>query len=545
VLSVKYDISKMGVRNQLEKKMKIVMRFFIGVSFVAISACGGSGGGSNSDPTDPSLAEKGSISGSVAGTTIIAVNESGNILAIADTAGRERDFDSDGNGTLDAFSFVLNEIPLSEEIRVFLVTGGGIYPMYFDTDNDGVPDSNVFTMESGSTNQIVLDFIDIDVEQGRAIPQLSPTDDSTVTGAGVVIPIPLSINEPPTSGLSVVELNARGKNALASGWVLGAKNYYQAAVNISGNGSGNDDDTARFMLALTRVAALGFDTLSDGDAQDMGRLGDLLDLFGVANGDSRANWDLLELPESVPSDSPTGNDVRDFTYDVVMPELQAAAENFDDVTNSFDTVFVNDGEAINADHGDALFLSGLLRSVMTTLAILRAYDLDVDIDDILNESRTAEYVQTEYKSIPGMPDTTKYIEAKSSLTIALARMKLAIDSIEAETDDQSDDFITIDATVDTVEIKTWIDEAQSSMDGVPMIAGIDKVAVDLQAFFNNGIILDDTTLPRFEANHIDPADGFFDEPTFGGVILDTDTSLTGIQDINKDENGDGIADILQ
>jgi hypothetical protein len=514
------------------------------VLFLYLVGCGGSGGGgSNSDPTDPPLAEKGSISGSVAGTTIIAVNESGDILAIADTAGRERDVDSDGNGTLDAYSFVLNEIPLSEEIRVFLVTEGGIYSMYFDTDNDGVPDSNVFTVESGSTNQIVLDFIEIDVELGRAIPQLSPTDGSTVTGAGVVIPIPLSINEPPTSGLSVVELNTKGKNALASGWVLGAKTYYQAAVNISGNGSGNDDDTARFMLALTRVAALGFDTLSDGDAQDMGRLGDLLDLFGVANGDSRANWDLLELPESIPSDSPTGNDVRDFTFDVVMPELQAAAENFDDVTNSFDTVFVNDGEEFNADHGDALFLSGLLRSVMTTLAILRAYDLDVDIDDIVNESRNAEFVQTTYSSIPGEPDKTKYIEAKSSLTIALARMKLAIDSIEAETDDQSDDLITIDATVDTVEIKEWIDEAQSSMDGGP--ANIDNVAVDFQAFFSNGINLDNNTLPRFQANDIDPADGFFDDPTFGGVILDTDTSLPGIQDINKDEDGDNIADILQ
>ena len=31
-------------------KMKMVMRFLIGVSFIVISACGGSGGGGSDDP---------------------------------------------------------------------------------------------------------------------------------------------------------------------------------------------------------------------------------------------------------------------------------------------------------------------------------------------------------------------------------------------------------------------------------------------------------------------------------------------------------------
>ncbi len=194
---------------------------------------------------------------------------------------------------LDAFSFVLNGIPLTEDVRVYLVTGGGIYPVYFDTDNNGVSDSNVFALASGHTGDLALGFIDINIEDGRAIPSNSPTGDSDVASKGAVPEIPLGINKPPTSGLSVAELNTKGKNALASGWILGAKTYFQAAVDLAANNSGNDTDTAHFMLALTRVAALGTDTLSDGSAQDMGRLGDMLDLFGFANNEVRANWDLI------------------------------------------------------------------------------------------------------------------------------------------------------------------------------------------------------------------------------------------------------------
>jgi hypothetical protein len=512
-----------------------------------LSACGGGGGSDNISVTPPPPAVTTSISGSVAGTTIIALNSSGNIVATSDTAGRTPDVDTDGDGGLDAYSFVLNGIPLTDDVRVYLVTGGGIYPMYFDTDNNGTSDSNVFALASGHTGPLALGFIDLNIEDGRAIPANNPASDNDVASKGAIPVIPVGINEPPTSGLTVAELNTNGKNAVASGWVLGAKTYFQAAVDLAANNAGNDTDTARFMLALTRVAALGFDTASDGSPQDMGRLGDLLDLFGFANNEVRANWDLMETPDPLPDASPTGNDIRNFSYDVVRRELQAAITDLDKVSQAFDAEVTVDNEALNADYGDALFFRGLLSSVKANMEIQRAYNLNVDIDDVENNNRTVEDVHTADGTLLGSPDLEKLAEAKASLSIARARLMSAIDSINAETDDQTDDVITLDETVDSVviagpgssaaevsgvsglaTIKTWIDEAQSSIDGNSTNVG--RVAVNLQAFFDDGIVLDDTTLPVINGDDI----GDYPDPTFGGVIIDTDTDDPGIQTLNSD-----------
>ena len=384
---------------------------------IALAACGG-GGGDDSSATvpvnPPPSGDTAKVSGSVAGTTIIALNSSGDIVAIDDNAEKDSDIDSDGDGTLDAFSFALTGIPLTQDIRVFLVIGSGIYPMYFDTNNDGVSDSNVFALASGSTG-LALGFIDVNGESGRGIPSNNPVDDNDVTSKGAIAAIPSNINKPPTGGLTFAQLNAKGKNALASGWVLGARAYYLAAEKLAANNAGNDADTARFMLALTRVAALEYDTLSDANAQDMDRLGDLLDLFAFANNETRANWDLIQNPTTLPDDSPTGNDLRNFSYDVVRPELQAAAANLDQVSGSFDAVFTHDGEVLNADHGDALFFSGLFRSIIASIEILRAYDFNVDIDAVQNNEEsdpTAEEILASNSTRLGRPDLKKLAEAK-------------------------------------------------------------------------------------------------------------------------------------
>lgn len=52
MLSVKHVISRLGGKNIAgEMNMKILMQFLMGISFIVISACGGSGGGSD----DPEL----------------------------------------------------------------------------------------------------------------------------------------------------------------------------------------------------------------------------------------------------------------------------------------------------------------------------------------------------------------------------------------------------------------------------------------------------------------------------------------------------------
>jgi len=511
---------------------------------MALSACGGGGGG-NSTAATPTT----TISGAVAGTTIIAVNSNGDVVSTYDTAGRTRDVDTNSDGIFDAFSFNLTGIPLANKIRVYLVTGGGIYPMYFDTDNDGVSDSNIFAIASDTGGGIVLGFINVTDEIGKAIPSNNPTDTDGVSEGGELASIPPSVNQPPTANLTVAELNAKGKNALASGWVLGAETYYRAAVNQAGSNSDNDADTARFMLALTRVAALGFDTLSDGNAQDMDRLGDFLDLFGIEDGPGRANWELVVVPDTLNDNSPTGNDVNDFFYNVVKPELQAAVANLGAVSSSFNSTLADSFDqtsTLEVDKGDALFFSGLFNSMLAEMEIQRAYNLDGDIDSPFNiqanndpasnngNNPTIESFLNTNQDFLKLADPAKLAEAKASVSAALVNLDSAIDSILAETDDQIDDMITIDATVNATEIKTWISETQASINGDSTNIGL--VALNLKLFFDNGVDIRNQ-LPMFSGNN---ASSNFTDPTAGGVI-----DNTTLIDLNEDSNADGIPDIAQ
>ncbi|HED12907.1 MAG TPA: hypothetical protein ENI62_04515, partial [Gammaproteobacteria bacterium] len=110
-----------------------------------------------------------SISGTVAGTEIIAVNDSGEVVASDNTAGRT----PNASGS---YPFTLTSIPMSVNIQVYLITGSGVYPMYFDSNSDGIPDTNVFS--SSAVVEIDLGFVDTAVagQSGRAIPDNNPSD---------------------------------------------------------------------------------------------------------------------------------------------------------------------------------------------------------------------------------------------------------------------------------------------------------------------------------------------------------------------------------
>ncbi|MBI3610868.1 MAG: hypothetical protein HY204_09235 [Nitrospirae bacterium] len=156
----------------------LILSLFLASSL--LMGCGGGGGGSGNGGGGT-----GTISGTVSGTSVIAVNGSGDIIAIDDTTGRT----PDANGN---FSFTLTGIPVGVNIRVYLVEGGGIFPVYFDTNGDGVPDTNVFSLSSVVT--INLGFVDTNVagQIGRAIPQNNPTGNPGVSGGteNTVIPPP-------------------------------------------------------------------------------------------------------------------------------------------------------------------------------------------------------------------------------------------------------------------------------------------------------------------------------------------------------------------
>ena len=174
--------------------------------------------------------------------------------------------------------YTLTGIPIGSDVRIYIVENGGIFPLYFDGDGGGNPDTNVFSLSSDTV--VRLGFVDTNSEgqDGRAIPENNPADNPSVAAKAEVTEIPDSLNQPDTSGLTLRQLNSRGLEALKDAWVLRAKTYFEAAEDLAGNSISNDADTARFFYALTRIAALWFDTYSDGIANNgLNTLGDILD----------------------------------------------------------------------------------------------------------------------------------------------------------------------------------------------------------------------------------------------------------------------------
>jgi hypothetical protein len=524
-----------------------------GVGITGGGGGGGGGGGNNSNGAAPT----GAINGSVSGTTVLAVDESGSIVASADTSGRQPDVDTNNDGTADAFSFQLTGIPLNKAVRIYLVHAGAIYPMYYDSDANGTFDTNVFSLTADTT--IDLGFIDTSLSgnEGRAIPEHNPTENTSVSAGSPNEAIPTGINNPDTSGLTLDQMIVKGLAALADGWVVGARTYFEQAVNSAGDSKSNTADEARFMFALTRIVALGFDTLSDGDSSDMNRLGDILDRLGVANDYTRANWNLINgnRPASLPVDSPRGAEYQAYLYNVVRPELIGAVDNLAGISDTFNMTWTDQivsGSQTESDYGDVLFLSGTYKGMLASIATQMAYDLDGDVAQIYNTNHdgdlTNDITVQSFLSDPAnasflsLADKTMLAEAKTYLTAsALDDFSAAIDEIQAETDPQDDDLVTLDAIGDPDLAKAKIAQVKASILNGPTTVpigskGSKNAMLDLKHFFDDGVDFRSPSplLPPFSGNNVS---GFFPDATFEGVVT--------LPDLNADFNSDGIPDIVQ
>ncbi len=128
---------------------------FAGLAFF-LSACTNSGSGEGG--TTPTAQTGVSISGTVSGTRIIAVDESDQILAEDDTAGRTPNAQGQ-------FTWSLGNLPVGSNIRLFFITGGNVYPMYF-----GNPSSNVFAVNTVGA----IDLGHVTTAGDQATPQIPP-----------------------------------------------------------------------------------------------------------------------------------------------------------------------------------------------------------------------------------------------------------------------------------------------------------------------------------------------------------------------------------
>ena len=100
-----------------------------------------------------------SISGTVSGTRIVAVNASDQIIAQDDTAGRTPNAQGQ-------YAWSLDNLPIGTNLRLFFITGGTVYPMYF-----GNPSSNVFAVNAAGS----INLGHVTTVGTQATPQIPPS----------------------------------------------------------------------------------------------------------------------------------------------------------------------------------------------------------------------------------------------------------------------------------------------------------------------------------------------------------------------------------
>ncbi len=349
------------------------------------------------------------------------------------------------------------------------------------------------------------------------------------------------------------DLLTQGLVALGNGEIINAKAIFESAVSGAGNLSANDADTANFLYALCRVAALWFDMDSDGNANNgLQTLGDIFDAFGFPDqGRDPKDFHPNDLfTESLPASSPTGADLQDFLYDVVRPEIEGALQNLSRVSATFRADWWEpfDGTRVESDYGDVLFFKAVSRAMLATIRVQKAYNLDIDIASLVNhDTMTLEVFLKNHPQLLSLTGGAHLVVAETLIRQGLDDMDSAIDLMVSETDDQSDDLISLaDMTAEGIsELQNQLADVDAALDGrftledndTPSNQNDDTV-VELGLFFD-GLDLR-SLLPSFSG---DAPSGLLPDPSFGGVLVKWEGSAPA--GLNRDLNGNGTADIFE
>jgi hypothetical protein len=315
-------------------------------------------------------------------------------------------------------------------------------------------------------------------------------------------------------------------NALNEGSILKARTYFKAAEQLAGAETSNRADTARFFYAATAVLAFGFDRLSDSTNNGLNNLGDILDSFGLdATDDVRINAGQYPIPATLPSTAASGADIQTFTVDKVLPEVLKAKTAADKISSSFNVTWTEPivNEIVESDYGDALLCRAGLDAMLSVLYAQAAYDLNSDLDEKANNNQTVQTflaVNTSFGIIkPGAASNLD--ESKKYANSALVNFRSAIDAMQGETDDQTNDYVTLaDLTAEEIaQARADIADALSSLSGPTLVSdnkNPNKVfTLNLNPFFAGSISNLRALLPSFIGNNV--ASGFPDL-TMGGTF---------------------------
>ena len=123
---------------------------------LTLSACTEGGGGES----PIAVANTVTVSGTVGGTRIVAMNDNDQIVVEDDTAGRSP-------SAPGRFPFTLASLPVGSNTRLFFISNGTLFPFYLGG-------TNVFTFNSAGL--VDFGFVTMDAGTGRSTPEFPPVN---------------------------------------------------------------------------------------------------------------------------------------------------------------------------------------------------------------------------------------------------------------------------------------------------------------------------------------------------------------------------------
>ena len=323
--------------------------------------------------------------------------------------------------------------------------------------------------------------------------------------------------------------------------LLAANQKFEQAVTADPG-----DPEANLFYAVTRIGAFA---LEEGSGVGIETLRDVFHAFGMTRNSNEFFEDGLpyDTPPELPGNSPRGEAIRQFLAGPYISLLNGALDNLENIGSSFQTTLTSDetgDEAVEVDYGDVLLYKSFLHTVKTWLLIISSYDIDVDIEEIVNKINSDLFnINTDL--LDTYPDLLKLL-ADGSATIGDAREAIlaAIDSYDAastfireETDYQRDDLIALDPEdeAEDLEFRNSLEKIKDSLENRrPVEIGDNLTRVDFSEFFDDPISIRHY-LPTF--NH-DPYTGeykgvsSFPDKTFLGILPDGLPPGIGFASIN-------------
>ena len=348
-------------------------------------------------------------------------------------------------------------------------------------------------------------------------------------------------------GLSPGALLALCESAVSSDNLSAANDFCRDASDRYGTEVSNEADTARFFHVLTFF----FDTVSDGDPNNgLNTASDILDAFNCTHAGSV--HDDPSCPDTMPGNSPTGLELQNFLFNVGRPALEDIITTIQSVSQSFNYVWTEpwDGTSVESDFGDILVFSALAKGGLALLLMQDAYDLDADIDFEANneESRTKQDFLNDNPNFGTLTNTGNLNTARNYLDDGANDLDAAIAWMDAESDNQDNDFINL-GDADAQEIQEDRDDlttakqclfGQCTVDDNETVGDTsDDTILDFSNFFSPGINLR-ALLPTIAGD--DPT-GFLPDPYMDGVFVQLDG--WDPSELNNDRDGNGTADIFE